>query len=233
MAEEAKTADETSLELLVAQLGGSHRRGRQEASRIVAAIAKASPDAVLPYADDLVDALDRPEAQTRWQVLEALTALSAVDAQAAAAALDGAEASLFDEDSPIVRLAAFKFLAALGARSKRLSTSVWPLLDEAVHRRGEGGSCGTRELRREEWPRLREDHVAGDHRRREGVALTGHVLLARRGTRAPCMELALSFRAGVWAKRTHGRRMGVRAVGRGTVWCVCRKEPAQPAEHGG
>lgn len=122
MAEEAKTADETSLELLVAQLGGSHRRGRQEASRIVAAIAKASPDAVLPYADDLVDALDRPEAQTRWQVLEALTALSAVDAQAAAAALDGAEASLFDEDSPIVRLAAFKFLAALGARSKRLST---------------------------------------------------------------------------------------------------------------
>ncbi|MGO5211932.1 hypothetical protein [Parafannyhessea sp. LCP21S3_E6] len=132
MAEEAKTADEKSLELLVAQLGGSHRRGRQEASRIVAAIAKTSPDAVLPYADDLVDALDRPEAQTRWQVLEALTALSAVDAQAASAALDGAEASLFDEDSPIVRLAAFKFLAALGARSKRLSASVWPLLDEAV-----------------------------------------------------------------------------------------------------
>ena len=65
-------------------------------------------------------------------MLEALTALSAVDAQAAAAALDGAEASLFDEDSPIVRLAAFKFLATLGARSKRLSASVWPLLDEAV-----------------------------------------------------------------------------------------------------
>ena len=31
-----------------------------------------------------------------------------------------------------MRLAAFKFLAALGARSKRLSASVWPLLDEAV-----------------------------------------------------------------------------------------------------
>jgi len=132
MAEDSKTADEKSLELLVSQLGGPRRRSRQEASKIVAAIAKASPDAVLPYVDDLVDALERPEAQTRWQVLEALTSLAGVDADATEGALEGAESSLFDEDSAIVRLAAFKFLAAVGSHSARLSDAVWPLLAEAV-----------------------------------------------------------------------------------------------------
>ncbi len=94
MAEDSKTADEKSLELLVSQLGGAASpQLEQEASRSVAAIAKASPDAVLPYVDDLVDALERPEAQTRWQVLEALTSLAGVDAEVAVgeAALEGRE----------------------------------------------------------------------------------------------------------------------------------------------
>ena len=48
------------------------------------------------------------------------------------AAFDGAEASLFDDDSATVRLAAFLFLCRLGATSPESSDEVWPLLDEAI-----------------------------------------------------------------------------------------------------
>ena len=48
------------------------------------------------------------------------------------AAFDGAEASLFDDDSATVRLAAFLFLCRLGATSPARSDEAWPLLDEAI-----------------------------------------------------------------------------------------------------
>lgn len=132
MAEEEKQQEEKSPKELMEQLAGASRRGRQEASRQLADIAKDDPGALAEYTDDLVDALDRPEAQTRWQVLEVLTCIAKVDPQRVAAAFDGAETSLFDEDSAIVRLAAFKFLAAVGATSEQASEHAWPLLDEAV-----------------------------------------------------------------------------------------------------
>ena len=87
---------------------------------------------VEPYATELVDALYRPEAQTRWEVLDTLTELVEVAPGKVAPAAEEAEASLFDEDSSTVRLAAFRFLAKLGARSPERSEEVWPLLDEAI-----------------------------------------------------------------------------------------------------
>ena len=50
----------------------------------------------------------------------------------AAQAYEGAEASLFDENSSRVRIEAFRLLARLGASSPELSDKVWPLLDEAI-----------------------------------------------------------------------------------------------------
>ncbi len=117
---------------LMEQLAGSNRRKRQEASHLIASIATTSADQLVDYMDDLVEALDRPEAQTRWEVLEALTSIASVDAQKASAAFDGAEASLFDETSATVRLAAFKFLVGYGVVAPERSDEAWPLLDEAI-----------------------------------------------------------------------------------------------------
>lgn len=123
---------ELVLEQLVAGLGGTSRRGRQDSAHTLALIAKASPDRLMPFAPQLIDALDRPEAQTRWEALSALSQMVAVSPEDVAGAFEGAEASLFDETSAPVRLGAFTFLARYGATSPRRSDEAWPLLDEAV-----------------------------------------------------------------------------------------------------
>ena len=66
------------------------------------------------------------------QPLDALSAVADVSADAVAGAYDGAEASLFDDGSATVRLAAFVFLCRLAASSPERSDLVWPLLDEAI-----------------------------------------------------------------------------------------------------
>ena len=120
------------VEALVEALSGSRRRVRQEAAHELAIIAREDHSVVEPYATELVDALYRPEAQTRWEVLDTLTELVEVAPGKVAPAAEEAETSLFDEDSSTVRLAAFRFLAKLGARSPERSEEVWPLLDEAI-----------------------------------------------------------------------------------------------------
>ena len=87
---------------------------------------------LVPHVDALIEALELPEAQTRWEVLTALGQVALVDASLVKAAYDGAEASLFDEDSAIARLAAFRFLVRLGASSPARSAMVWNILDEAI-----------------------------------------------------------------------------------------------------
>ena len=117
---------------LVEELSGASRRRRQEVAHKIAVSAKANPEVVVPHVDALVDALYRPEAQTRWEVLDALSALAERDAASVEGAFDGAEASLFDDGSATVRLSAFVFLCRLGASSPERSDEVWPLLDEAI-----------------------------------------------------------------------------------------------------
>lgn len=117
---------------LVSALAGARRRSRQEAAHHIALMAHEDASQFLPFADDLVDALYRPEAQTRWEVFDALGELALIDPDRVAEGYDGAEASLFDEDSATVRLAAFRYLCRLGAASPARSDQVWPILDEAV-----------------------------------------------------------------------------------------------------
>lgn len=124
--------DSAQIAELVGELSGASRRRRQEVAHRVAQVAKESPELVLPHVDALVDALFRPEAQTRWEVLDALSTLAETDPDAVAGAYDGAEASLFDDGSATVRLAAFVFLCRLGSSSPERSDEAWPLLDEAI-----------------------------------------------------------------------------------------------------
>ena len=115
---------EGMLEGIVAALAGPSRRVRQ--------VAKIDPEKLAPHADEFIDALNRPEAQTRWESLDILTELVPIDSRACDKALAGAEAALFDEDNGFVRLAALRFLCALGSTTENRSQKVWPLLDEAI-----------------------------------------------------------------------------------------------------
>ncbi len=129
-------SDESSnmpnVEYLVDALAGPRRRSRQEAAHYLALKAHEDASQLTPFVDDLIDALYRPEAQTRWEVFDALGEVALINADSVAEGFDGAEASLFDEDSAIVRLAAFRFLCRLGASSPERSDAAWSLLDEAV-----------------------------------------------------------------------------------------------------
>lgn len=117
---------------IVEVLSGDKRRLRQYAAAIVAGVAAESPELLVDHIRAICDALHRPEAQTRWECLDALCALVPFDAKACKAGLSGAEESLYDENSSITRLAAMKFLCAYGATSKACSRAVWPHIDEGI-----------------------------------------------------------------------------------------------------
>ena len=125
-------ADKDKLEKLFENLEGSSRRTRQLSASVLAVIARENPELVADRTNAFVDALNRPEAQTRWEVLDALSAIAEKDPDSVTGAFDGAEASLFDDGSATVRLAAFVFLCRLGASSPERSDEVWPLIDEAI-----------------------------------------------------------------------------------------------------
>lgn len=131
-ATEDALADNELLESLVEALSGASRRSRQQAASVLAGVSHEAPSKLAIHVSAFSDALNRPEAQTRWECLDVLTHLIDCDAAACESAFDGAEASLFDEDSGPVRLAALRFLCKLGLTSEARAEAVWPLLDEAI-----------------------------------------------------------------------------------------------------
>ena len=126
------TTASAQIDALFKELQGTGRRRRQEVAHKLAAVAKANPSTLVGYIDQLVETLERPEAQTRWEILTALTELCADYAADLSGAFEGAEDSLFDDGSATVRLAAFVFLCRYGATSAERSDEAWPLLDEAI-----------------------------------------------------------------------------------------------------
>ena len=121
---------------LIDELSGPVRRMRQEAASTLATMAYEQPEKIEADVDNivdaLIDALFRPEAQTRWEALGALCKLAETHPDLVEKAYEGAETSLFDENSSRVRIEAFRMLASLGATSAEKSDKVWPLLDEAI-----------------------------------------------------------------------------------------------------
>ena len=128
----ASAFDADEVERIAHDLSGASRRTRQHAAARLCEIGREDPSALLPAGSDLIDALNRPEARTRWECLDALTLLVDLDSRLCDKALAGAEASLFDEESGPVRLAAMRFLCKLGATTENRSEKTWPLIDEAI-----------------------------------------------------------------------------------------------------
>lgn len=125
-------ANPAALNELIEALSGGSRRGRQQAAKVIAAVAAANSEILVPHAAALVDALERPEAQTRWECLDTLAQLVPLDGRTCEKAIPGAETALFDEDSGPLRLAAMRFLCRLGATTEKRSEKVWPLIDEGI-----------------------------------------------------------------------------------------------------
>ena len=129
---DAALSDSDKLDDLVELLSVGSRRERQGASSAISIVAKSNPKLLVPHIDQLIDALNRPEAQTRWECLEVLAVLVDHDARNCNKAIPEAETSLFDEDSGPVRLAAMRFLCKLGSTTAIRSEKVWPLIDEGI-----------------------------------------------------------------------------------------------------
>lgn len=117
---------------LVENLAGASRRKRQTSASVLAHVAKEKPELMTGYLNDFIDALNRPEAQTRWESLDILTALVDYDSRGCERAIAGVETALFDEESGPVRLAAMRFLCKLGATTENRSEKIWPLIDEGI-----------------------------------------------------------------------------------------------------
>ncbi|MDR1421743.1 MAG: hypothetical protein LBI64_02625 [Coriobacteriales bacterium] len=124
--------DPATLAALVDNLSTDARRIRQFSAAVINLVAERQPELLAPFIAQLSDALHRPEAQTRWECLEALACLLVFDPAACDEAVSGAEVSLYDEESGPARLAALRFLTAYGALDARRSVRVWPLVDEAI-----------------------------------------------------------------------------------------------------
>ena len=128
--------DRDALSALVDDLSGHSRRKRQMAAHVMLLVAQREPELLSEFIPDLIDALYRPEAQTRWEILDALTLLVPEHAKEIGAAFDGAEAALFDDLSSILHFSAFRLLVTWGATERGRSKKVWPILDEAENGKG-------------------------------------------------------------------------------------------------
>jgi len=121
------TRNKRVLKALVSRLAGEGKMDRARAAEMVHEVACQTPERLIDHIPHLLDALDRPEPQTRWEVLGALEEMAPKFARMLDKAIVPATVSLHDADSGVVRVSAFRMLAAYGATSIRRSEKVWPL----------------------------------------------------------------------------------------------------------
>jgi hypothetical protein len=117
---------------LVTRLSDDSKVTRAKTAKLVHDASCIDATRLEPHIDQLVGALEYHESQTRWETLGALEEIALVKPMWLDKAVVPATHCLHDEDSSVVRLAAFRVLAFYGASSKRRAEKVWPLLDEAL-----------------------------------------------------------------------------------------------------
>ena len=113
----------TNRELFKLMAGPSQIK-RKNAAKTLSLRVKEKPEDFMKNIPDFIDALSRPEAQTRWEALDCLTHLVPYDAKSCKGAIEGAEEALFDEKTSLIRESAVRFLSRYGATSKVRSKEV-------------------------------------------------------------------------------------------------------------
>jgi len=113
-------------------LGAPTRALREYASDVLRAVASENPELLVDFGDEIVDALDRPEAFTRANILLVLDSFVPRHAIIVSKAIHQLEDCLYDEESKIVRLEAFEVLCHYGATTETRSKTVWNYLSEAL-----------------------------------------------------------------------------------------------------
>lgn len=129
---QAACADEAIIEQLAQVVAGAGRSQRQKAASTIALIANRDASVLLPFADDIASGLTKPEAQTRWEILNALDLMGKAGQRYGEDVLVAAEDALYDETNGIVREAAFHFFCGYGSASVDNSDEVWMQIDEAI-----------------------------------------------------------------------------------------------------
>ncbi|MDR2036036.1 MAG: hypothetical protein LBP91_05130 [Coriobacteriales bacterium] len=124
--------DPEILAALVDNLSSDQRRIRQFSAAAIKEVASQEPKILLKHVPSITDGLHRPEAQTRWECLETLAFIAPLDPPGMEEVVEGAETSLFDEESGLAHLAAFRFLCAFGALDTARASQVWSLIDEGI-----------------------------------------------------------------------------------------------------
>lgn len=128
----AALGDAAVMQTLLDLLADGSRSKRQRAASALAIAANVDAEKIAPHAGAIVEALQHPEAQTRWECLNILCILIKNGKVMDESVLAEAEESLFDEKSGIVREAAFRYYCLYGATSAKASDAAWPNLDEAI-----------------------------------------------------------------------------------------------------
>lgn len=131
LTEEAFSSDDVLREY-IANLGCDSRHSRQISANVLHEIVLKDKDKIEPFIPEILDALNRPERQTRWECLDILSVFAETHTKECLSVLEQAETALFDETSGILRFSAFDFVCKVGACSPSSSKKMWPLIDEAV-----------------------------------------------------------------------------------------------------
>ncbi|MCL2438338.1 MAG: hypothetical protein FWE26_05375 [Coriobacteriia bacterium] len=132
--ESAQTASEcakTRKELAEA-LGHQSRAVREYTSQVLTKLASADVTLLQDFANDVIDALNRPESLTRYSMIEIIGELAKSDSKIVTNAYEPLQDCLYDEESGTVRLYAFRVLARYGATGPARSVKVWPDLSMAL-----------------------------------------------------------------------------------------------------
>lgn len=124
--------DSAKLKELVEALSDGSRRGRQQAAKVIAGVAAENPEILVPFASDLVDALERSEAQTRWECLDALTYVVPFDSRPCDKATPAPRRPCSTRTAVLCVWPPCAFCASWVRRPRNARKKVWPLIDEGI-----------------------------------------------------------------------------------------------------
>ncbi|MCL2655389.1 MAG: hypothetical protein FWD65_06820 [Coriobacteriia bacterium] len=113
-------------------LGAPTRSLREYASDVLQEVAQRDCNLLVDSSAEIIDALDRPESFTRYNILLVLDCFVAHHGPVVAKALYQLDDCLYDEESKIVRQEAFEVLCHFGATTETRSKTVWDYLSGAL-----------------------------------------------------------------------------------------------------